>query len=83
MMLPAASARFWARICLQTLATAMGIGALSSVIGLVWSYYASLPAGPAIVLSASVIFFVSILFGTRRYLRLRAPLRSAICKEKV
>ncbi|MGQ6016147.1 metal ABC transporter permease [Serratia sp. IR-2025] len=65
MMLPAASARFWARNLPQTLATAMGIGALSSVIGLVWSYYASLPAGPAIVLSASVIFFVSILFGTR------------------
>ena len=56
MMLPAASARFWARNLPQTLATAMGIGALSSVIGLVWSYYASLPAGPAIVLSASVIF---------------------------
>ncbi|HEI9713573.1 TPA: metal ABC transporter permease, partial [Serratia marcescens] len=58
-------ARFWARNLPQTLAVAMGIGALSSVIGLVWSYYASLPAGPAIVLSASVIFFVSILFGTR------------------
>ncbi len=56
MMLPAASARFWARNLPQTLATAMGIGALSSLIGLVWSYYASLPAGPAIVLSASVIF---------------------------
>ncbi|MGP3035458.1 metal ABC transporter permease [Serratia ureilytica] len=47
------------------LVVAMGIGALSSLTGLVWSYYASLPAGPAIVLSASVIFFVSILFGTR------------------
>ncbi|OZT16550.1 metal ABC transporter permease, partial [Serratia marcescens] len=49
----------------QTLATAMGSGALSSLIGLVWSYHASLPAGPAIVLSASILFFVSILFGTR------------------
>ncbi|MFP7324506.1 metal ABC transporter permease [Serratia marcescens] len=65
MMLPAASARFWARNLPQTLATAMGIGALSSLIGLLWSYHASLPAGPAIVLSASILFFVSILFGTR------------------
>ncbi|CAI0714847.1 Manganese transport system membrane protein mntB [Serratia entomophila] len=65
MMLPAASARFWARNLPHTLAAAMGIGMLSSLIGLEWSYYASLPAGPAIVLSASLIFFVSILFGTR------------------
>jgi zinc/manganese transport system permease protein len=65
MMLPAASARFWARDLPQTLAAAMGIGLLASLIGLEWSYYASLPAGPAIVLSASVIFFISILFGTR------------------
>ena len=82
MMLPAASARFWARNLPQTLATAMGIGALSSVIGLVWSYYASLPAGPAIVLSASVIFRLDPVWNARRHLRLRAPL-SAICKEKV
>lgn len=64
MILPAASARFWARNLPCMLAAAMGIGMLSSVIGLEWSYYASLPAGPAIVLSASMIFFVSILFGT-------------------
>ncbi|MCX2959054.1 MAG: metal ABC transporter permease, partial [Serratia symbiotica] len=64
MMLPAASARFWARNLPYMLAVAMGIGMLSSLIGLEWSYYASLPAGPAIVLSASMIFFVSILFGT-------------------
>ncbi len=64
MMLPAASARFWARDLPQTLAIAMGIGLLASLIGLEWSYYASLPAGPAIVLGASMIFFISILFGT-------------------
>lgn len=64
MLLPAASARFWARNLPYMLAVAMGIGMLSSLIGLEWSYYASLPAGPAIVLSASMIFFVSILFGT-------------------
>ncbi|EEP95076.1 ABC-type Mn2+/Zn2+ transport system, permease component [Yersinia aldovae ATCC 35236] len=65
MMLPAASARFWAKNLPNTLVVAMLIGVAASVIGLLWSYYASLPAGPAIVLSASFIFFLSILFGTR------------------
>ncbi|CNH78750.1 putative ABC-transporter membrane protein [Yersinia aldovae] len=65
MMLPAASARFWAKNLPNTLVVAMLIGMAASVIGLLWSYYASLPAGPAIVLSASFIFFLSILFGTR------------------
>lgn len=63
-ILPAASARFWARNLPNMLAASIGIGMLSSLIGLEWSYYASLPAGPAIVLSATVIFFISILFGT-------------------
>lgn len=65
MMLPAASARFWARDLPAMLAVAMGIGLLASLMGLEWSYYASLPAGPAIVLSASIMFFISILFGRR------------------
>lgn len=65
MMLPAASARFWAKNLPQTLGIAMTIGMIASIVGLLWSYYASLPAGPAIVLSASLIFFLSILFGTR------------------
>ncbi|MFW5387000.1 MULTISPECIES: metal ABC transporter permease [unclassified Yersinia (in: enterobacteria)] len=65
MMLPAASARFWAKNLPHTLGIAMAIGIVASFVGLLWSYYASLPAGPAIVLSASLIFFVSILFGTR------------------
>jgi len=65
LMLPAASARFWARDLPPTLAVAVLIGMLSSVVGLIWSYYQSLPAGPAIVISATVVFFISILFGTQ------------------
>ena len=65
MMLPATCARFWARDLPQILAVAMGIGLLASLVGLEWSYYASLPAGPAIILSASVMFLISILFGAR------------------
>ncbi|EEQ20588.1 ABC-type Mn2+/Zn2+ transport system, permease component [Yersinia intermedia ATCC 29909] len=65
MMLPATSARFWAKNLPHTLGIAMVIGMVASFVGLLWSYYASLPAGPAIVLTASLIFFISILFGTR------------------
>ena len=65
MMLPAASARFWAQDLPHTLLSAMIIGVIASIVGLIWSYYASLPAGPAIVLSATVIFFISVLFGKR------------------
>ncbi|AEW44520.1 high-affinity zinc transport system permease protein [Serratia symbiotica str. 'Cinara cedri'] len=63
MMLPAASAYFWARNLPHMLALATSIGMHASLIGLEWSYYAALPAGPSIVLSASIIFFISILFG--------------------
>ncbi|VAX76558.1 Putative ABC transporter system membrane protein [Serratia symbiotica] len=62
MMLPAVSARFWACNLTYMVAVAIGIGMLASLIGLEWSYYASLPAGPVIVLSASIIFIFSILF---------------------
>ncbi len=64
MMLPAASARFWTHNLPRMLVVSIVLGILSSIIGLKWSYHASLPAGPAIVLSASLIFFISILFGT-------------------
>jgi zinc/manganese transport system permease protein len=65
MMLPAAAARFWsADITLMTLiATAAGI--LSGFAGLLLSFHAELPAGPAIVLTAGAIYVVSLVFGTR------------------
>ena len=65
MMLPAAAARFWTTrvepMCL--LATAIGIG--SCVSGLLLSYHASLPSGPAIILSAGLVYLTSIAIGTR------------------
>ncbi|RUV50821.1 hypothetical protein EOB77_13485 [Mesorhizobium sp. M7A.F.Ca.MR.228.00.0.0] len=47
------------------------IGFASCVAGLLLSYHASLPSGPAIILSAGVVYFASILFGTRGILRAR------------
>lgn len=63
MMLPAASARFWSRHLSGTLAAAMILATIASFSGLYASFYLSLPAGPAVVLSAAILFFISILIG--------------------
>ena len=63
MMLPAASARFWSRHLAGTLAAAMLLAVTASIGGLYASFWLSLPAGPAVVLGAALLFFISILFG--------------------
>ena len=63
MMLPAASARFWSRHLSGTLVAAMLLATTASFGGLYASFYLSLPAGPAVVLSAAILFFISILIG--------------------
>lgn len=63
MMLPAASARFWSLQLPGTLGAAMIIASIASVGGLIASFYLSLPAGPAVVLGAAILFFISILIG--------------------
>jgi len=63
MMLPAASSRFWSRHLVLMLGAAMLMAVLSAFTGLVLSWHFSLPAGPAVVLSAAMLFFLSILTG--------------------
>jgi zinc/manganese transport system permease protein len=65
MMLPAAAARFWTTRVEPMCALAIVIGFASCVAGLLLSYHAALPSGPAIILSAGVIYIGSIIFGTR------------------
>lgn len=65
MMLPAAGARLWVDDLTALVATASAIGVASAVVGLLVSYHLSLPAGPAIVLTAGAIWFASLLFGRR------------------
>ena len=65
MMLPAAAARFWARQVSSMALVAVGFAILSGYIGLVASYRLGLPSGPAIVLTASLVYAVSILVGSR------------------
>ena len=52
MMLPAIIARFWARDITTMIAVAVGAAALSGYAGLLVSYHANLPSGPAIILAA-------------------------------
>ncbi|MGF1827554.1 metal ABC transporter permease [Vibrio splendidus] len=65
MMLPAVSAHCWMKTLSGTIICAVLIGISCAWLGLCWSYYASLPAGPAIVLTASIVFFCSLLFSDR------------------
>ncbi|MGD8107021.1 metal ABC transporter permease [Pantoea sp. FN0302] len=66
MMLPAIAARCWSNHLPIILLLAVLIGMASSFIGLTWSWYQSIPAGPAIVLAASLGFLISVLFGVEK-----------------
>ncbi|MCB1470403.1 MAG: metal ABC transporter permease, partial [Rhizobiaceae bacterium] len=65
MMLPAAAARFWTTRVGPMCLLAIAIGIFSCVSGLLLSYHASLPSGPAIILSAGTVYLLSIFLGTR------------------
>lgn len=65
MMLPAIAARCWAKTLPGILLFAAVSGALCAWLGLSLSWSANLPAGPSIVLTASVLFFISVFFGMR------------------
>src|SRR5699024_9478328 len=73
MMLPAAAARFWVNQVWSLLAVAAAIAVVSGYIGLLLSYYASLPSGPAIILVAGCFYALSVLVGTRGSVRKRYP----------
>jgi zinc/manganese transport system permease protein len=63
MMLPAAAARFWTADLSLMLVAATGIGIASGVVGLLVSFHAEMPAGPAIILVAGAVYAVSLLLG--------------------
>ena len=71
MILPAASARFWARNIGAMLCVAVVIALFAGYFGLLLSYYAGVPSGPAIILMLGTIYIVSILFGRDGVITLR------------
>lgn len=71
LMLPAIAARFWANDLARLSGIAAGIAAASGYGGLLLSYHAALPSGPAIVLVAGAAYIASLCFGSRDSLRSR------------
>ena len=69
MMIPAISARLWARGIFTLCATAFLISFLSGYFGLLVSYHGSFPSGPSIILIAGVFYVISIIFGKYGSLR--------------
>ncbi len=68
MILPGAAARFWTRRVETMCLLAVVFGLVASISGLLLSYHAALPSGPAIILSAGAIYFVSVLSSVRTLL---------------
>ena len=63
MILPAASARFWARTIGALMTGALITALIASLVGLILSFHLSLPSGPAIILVAGAIYVVSLAVG--------------------
>ena len=64
MILPAASARFWARDLGPLVVLATLFASVAATTGLILSYHAALPSGPAIILAAGAGWLFSLLFGS-------------------
>ncbi|HRF10052.1 MAG TPA: metal ABC transporter permease [Xanthobacteraceae bacterium] len=71
MMLPAAAARFWTQDVTRMAAISVLIGVLSGIAGLLVSFHANLPTGPAVILAAGGVYAVSVLLGPVGGLRKR------------
>ena len=65
MMLPATAARFWAGEVWSLALAATLIAMLSGVVGLLLSFHAEWPSGPAIVLVAGAIYLLSVIAAPR------------------
>jgi zinc/manganese transport system permease protein len=71
MMLPAIAARHWSARLPGQMRAAVVLAVLASVAGLLLSYHADLPTGPAIILTAGALWLASLALGPRQSLVLR------------
>lgn len=76
MVLPAATARFWARSITPMLTLASGLALAACVLGLLVSYHADWPTSPVIVMALGVFYLLSMVVG--RYGVLRDHWRSPV-----
>jgi zinc/manganese transport system permease protein len=63
LVLPAVTARFWARDLTMMVLVAAIVALGGGVAGLVLSYHASLPTGPAMILTMGASFIASVIIG--------------------
>ena len=63
MMLPAAIAQLWSRTLPVMFAIAAASAAISGLVGLLASYHLGFASGPMIILTASLIYGVSLIAG--------------------
>jgi zinc/manganese transport system permease protein len=71
MMLPAAIAQLWARNLPSMLLVAVGSALVSGYFGLIASYHLEIASGPTIIMTAAIIYGISIFIApsgiARRY----------------
>lgn len=65
MMLPAIIARLWARTLAGTITLALLLALACGYGGLLLSYHAELPSGPAIILLCALVYLLSLVLGTQ------------------
>lgn len=75
MMLPAVASRFWSNDVRTLCLIAIAIAVVSSIGGLVLSYHAAMPSGPAIIMVAGAAYLLSAIFGPRGVLAGTLPSR--------
>jgi zinc/manganese transport system permease protein len=63
MMLPAVTARFWARDITGMIGVASATAVIASIVGLLLSYHLSVPSGPAVILVAGAFYAISVIVG--------------------
>jgi len=71
MVLPAVAARFWSRQILPLVALSSLLALLSGYLGLLASFHLDLPSGPAIVLTAALLYVGSMMLGRHDSVRAR------------
>ena len=75
MILPAAAARFWTRDVTPLVVISVIAAFLGGFVGLLLSYYASLPSGPAIILTSGAFYLFSLSFGPDGVIMTRLTVR--------
>lgn len=63
LVLPAGIAQFWSRDLTRIIVIAVAVALLAGYGGLVLSFHADVPSGPAVILIAGMIYAASVLFG--------------------